>query len=33
VLAWNFKTEILANNKELLDRGIEFYFPIDPKDI
>ncbi len=33
VLAWNFKKEILANNQELLKRGIEFYFPVDPKDI
>ena len=30
VLAWNFKKEILANNKHLLARGVEFYFPIDP---
>lgn len=30
VLAWNFKNEILANNKHLLDRGVEFYFPVDP---
>jgi len=30
VLAWNFKQEILANNRALLDRGIEFYFPVDP---
>jgi SAM-dependent methyltransferase len=29
VLAWNFKREILANNKKLLDRGVEFYFPVD----
>jgi hypothetical protein len=29
VLAWNFKEEILANNRHLIDRGIEFYFPID----
>ncbi len=31
VLAWNFKNEILANNKHLIDAGIEFYFPINPK--
>lgn len=31
VLAWNFKKEILANNRALLDKGIEFYFPVDPK--
>jgi SAM-dependent methyltransferase len=29
VLAWNFKKEILANNKPLLDRGVRFYFPVD----
>ena len=32
VLAWNFKKEILANNQELLDRGVEFYFPVNVKD-
>lgn len=31
VLAWNFKKEILANNKALLDRGVEFFFPVDPE--
>ena len=30
VLAWNFKDEIMKNNKALLDRGVEFYFPVDP---
>lgn len=30
VLAWNFKTEILARYKELVERGVEFYFPINP---
>jgi len=30
VLAWNFKTEILENNKKLLDKGVEFYFPVNP---
>lgn len=29
VLAWNFKKEILQNNRHLLDKGVEFYFPID----
>ena len=29
VLAWNFKREILENNKELLRSGVEFYFPVD----
>ncbi len=32
VLAWNFKNEILANNQHLLDKGIEFYFPVNPKE-
>jgi SAM-dependent methyltransferase len=29
VLAWNFKKEILANNRALLDQGVDFYFPVD----
>ncbi len=33
VLAWNFKKEILANNQALIDRGVEFYFPVNPKDV
>jgi SAM-dependent methyltransferase len=33
VLAWNFKQEILANNRPLIERGIEFYFPINPQAI
>lgn len=33
VLAWNFKKEIMANNQHLLDRGVEFYFPVNPKEI
>ena len=33
VLAWNFKDEILANNQDLLSRGIEFYFPINPAEV
>lgn len=32
VLAWNFKKEILQNNKALLDKGVEFYFPVNPKE-
>lgn len=32
VLAWNFKREILANNRPLLERGVEFYFPVNPAD-
>lgn len=30
VLAWNFKKEILQNNRHLIERGTEFYFPIQP---
>jgi hypothetical protein len=30
VLAWNFKKEILINNKNLIKRGLEFYFPVNP---
>jgi hypothetical protein len=32
VLAWNFKKEILANNQALIDQGVEFYFPVNPKE-
>jgi SAM-dependent methyltransferase len=32
VLAWNFKKEILANNRHLVERGVEFYFPVNPKE-
>jgi SAM-dependent methyltransferase len=32
VLAWNFKKEILANNRHLIDRGVEFFFPVNPKE-
>jgi SAM-dependent methyltransferase len=32
VLAWNFKNEILANHRALVDRGVEFYFPVNPRD-
>lgn len=31
VLAWNFKKEILARNRDLVEQGVEFYFPVDPK--
>lgn len=31
VFAWNFKKEILANNQPLVDQGVEFYFPVNPK--
>ncbi|MHB8453177.1 MAG: methyltransferase domain-containing protein [Acidiferrobacterales bacterium] len=30
VFAWNFKKEILGNNQALIDRGVEFYFPVNP---
>ena len=33
VLAWNFKQEILANNQPLLARGVEFFFPVNPKEV
>lgn len=32
VLAWNFKREILANNQDLIARGVDFHFPVNPKD-
>lgn len=31
VLAWNFRKEILENNKTLIQRGVEFYFPVNPR--
>jgi len=31
VLAWNFKEEILNRYSDLIDKGVEFYFPIQPK--
>lgn len=33
VLAWNFKKEILSRNKHLVDRGTEFFFPVDPSEV
>jgi len=33
VLAWNFKKEILANNQSLIDGGVEFYFPVNAKEV
>ena len=30
-LAWNFKKEILENNQELINKGVKFYFPVNPK--
>ena len=32
VLAWNFKKEILAKHDNLIKQGVEFYFPINPKE-
>ncbi|MDX2187706.1 MAG: class I SAM-dependent methyltransferase [Opitutaceae bacterium] len=32
VLAWNFKKEILARNQDLIAKGVEFYFPVNPKE-
>jgi SAM-dependent methyltransferase len=31
VLAWNFKEEILNNNRSLIDAGVTFYFPVESK--
>jgi len=31
VLAWNFRKEILENNRALIEKGVEFYFPVEPK--
>ena len=31
-LAWNFKDEILKNNKHLIDHGVSFFFPVNPKE-
>jgi hypothetical protein len=33
VLAWNFKKEILERNAHLIENGVQFYFPIDAKEI
>ena len=32
VLAWNFKREILTANQPLIERGVEFFFPVNPKE-
>lgn len=32
VLAWNFKKEILQNNQHLVEKGVEFYFPVNPRE-
>lgn len=31
VLAWNFKKEILERNQSLIEKGVEFYFPVNPR--
>jgi SAM-dependent methyltransferase len=31
VLAWNFKDEILKNNTNAIESGVEFYFPVNPR--
>jgi|SRR6266850_3948968 len=31
VLAWNFKEEILSNNRDLIETGVTFYFPVESK--
>lgn len=31
VLAWNFKREILQRYAPLLERGVQFYFPVEPR--
>jgi SAM-dependent methyltransferase len=31
VLAWNFRKEILENNQSLIQQGVEFFFPVNPK--
>jgi SAM-dependent methyltransferase len=31
VLAWNFKQEILKRYADLIEKGVEFYFPVNPK--
>lgn len=33
VLAWNFKKEILENNLDLINKGVRFYFPVNPKEV
>ncbi len=31
VLAWNFKEEILRNNRDLIETGVFFYFPVETR--
>ncbi|MBI5380998.1 MAG: class I SAM-dependent methyltransferase [Opitutae bacterium] len=32
VLAWNFKREILVRYRDLVARGVEFFFPVNPRE-
>ena len=29
VLAWNFKKEILKNHSKAIEKGVEFFFPVE----
>ncbi len=31
VLAWNFKDEIMRNNRHLIETGVSFYFPVETR--
>jgi SAM-dependent methyltransferase len=31
VLAWNFRDEIIRNNRDLIETGVSFYFPVETK--
>jgi hypothetical protein len=31
VLAWNFREEILRNNRDLIETGVTFYFPVETR--
>lgn len=33
VLAWNFKREILQRNQALIEKGVEFFFPVNPPEV
>lgn len=33
VLAWNFRDEILRRMKSVIEAGVEFYFPVVPKEV
>jgi SAM-dependent methyltransferase len=32
VLAWNFKHEILERNRNLVEQGVDFFFPVNPQE-